>query len=103
MRSSLTETPGNVQDFAFAADRVKRFPAINALFESVALTEENYGSVPKVFVSAIHDKNQDLYTVRKSIKLNPPNEVYEIDADHSSFFSGVEVLEQILLNTAAKY
>lgn len=91
------------EDLAFAADRGKRFPFLPTLFGPIAVTEENYGSVPKVFVISSQDRAVTPYSCRKMIALNPPNEVHEIDTDHSSFFSGVELLEKVLVDIAAKY
>jgi hypothetical protein len=67
------------------------------------ITEENYGTVPRVFILALKDYAINEDSARLMIKLNPPKEVYEIDADHSLFFSAVEEVSGVLSKTAAKY
>lgn len=94
----------SAEDFAFAVDHVKKLPMLPSMFEpKPTVTAENYGSVPRVFVIASQDLVITPSTSRTMIALNPPNEVHEIDTDHSLFFSAVEEVEKLLVNTAAKY
>lgn len=92
-----------MQDFAFALPRIKKFPSLIPIFQPIATTEENYGTVPRIHVLGLHDRSISAASGRIIVKLNPPDEAYEIDADHSSFFSGVEHVTKILSDAAVKY
>jgi pimeloyl-ACP methyl ester carboxylesterase len=91
------------EDFAFAVPRFKRFPSFEFLFRPIHTTEENYGTVPRIHILGLHDLAISVASCRIIVKLNPPNEAYEIDADHSLFFSGLEDTTKILIDAAAKY
>jgi hypothetical protein len=67
------------------------------------ITEEKYGTVPRVYILAKKDYAIDENSAHLMIKINPPKEVHEIDTDHSVFFSAVEQLSGVLTKTAAKY
>lgn len=92
-----------MQDLAFATARLKKFPFLIPLLEPVPVTVENYGSVPRVYILPRDDLVIPPSMARKIIAMNPPNEVYEIDGDHSLFFSAVDDVERILLSTTATY
>ncbi|CAM6110950.1 unnamed protein product [Calypogeia fissa] len=91
------------EDFAFAVPRMKRFPTVVNIFQPITTTAENYGTVPRIYVLALHDRPINPPSARIIMKLNPPNEAYEIDADHSPFFSAVEDVMKILSDAALKY
>lgn len=92
-----------LQDFSFALDRIKRFPYLPPLFLAILLTEEKWGSVPRVYVLSTQDESIDPASARKMIMLNHVNEVHEMDGDHSFFFSAVEDATNVLNDIAAKY
>lgn len=91
------------EDFSFASGRVKSFPHLPNIFLAISLTEENWGSVPRVYVLSTQDRLIDPASARKMVMLTPVNEIHELDGDHSFFFSAVDDATKVLNDVAAKY
>lgn len=64
------------------------------------LTEENYGSVPRVYIECLRDKAVSLMMQRKMYSEMPCEKVYSMDTSHSPFFSRPQELADILSEIA---
>ncbi|CAM6083965.1 unnamed protein product [Calypogeia fissa] len=82
------------EDVAFAAKRVRGFPASTNPFAQFSLIDERYGSVPKVYVVSKEDKVFSPAAVQKMLAANR-DKVYEIGGDHSLFYAALEELDQV--------
>lgn len=72
--------------------------------EEVSVTEENYGTVRRVFIMSGQDKGMVVPLQMYMIVNNPPDEIKEIcDSDHMVMFSKSNELCLHLLEIAAKY
>jgi hypothetical protein len=92
-----------LQDTEIAIKCFWPFPHVLKMLLPIEATTEKYGSVPKVFVFALKDKAIIPAAQERMVKLNPPDKVFEINSDHSVFFSAVEETVKIVLNSATKY
>lgn len=73
-------------DLAFAGARL-RPQALAALKTPVHLTEERFGSVPRVYVECTDDRALCIEIQRDMIEKSPPVDVRGLPASHSPFFS----------------
>lgn len=64
------------------------------------LTEENYGSVPRIYIECLRDKAVSLPMQRKMYSEMPCEKIYSMDTSHSPFFSRPAELTGILLEIA---
>jgi hypothetical protein len=92
-----------LQDTEIAITKVRPFPDGLKMFTPVEATAEKYGSAPRVFVFALKDKAFIPASQTHAVKVNPPDDVFAINSDHSMFFSAVDDTVNILLNAATKY
>ncbi|CAH2076333.1 unnamed protein product [Thlaspi arvense] len=94
-----------IEDFELAKTLVRVGPAITSgLTGTKSLTEEGYGSVPRVYIACGEDKGLSVDFQRWMIENYPVKEVMEIkDADHMPMFSKPLELCDLLLKIADKY
>lgn len=62
------------------------------------LTEENYGSIPRVYIECTEDRAVTPFIQRKMYTEMPCEKIYSIAASHSPFFSKPKELVDILLD-----
>jgi pimeloyl-ACP methyl ester carboxylesterase len=62
------------------------------------LTEENYGSIPRYYISTLEDHTITPYSQYEMYKELPPWNIFYICSDHSPFLSAPTELTDILLN-----
>jgi pimeloyl-ACP methyl ester carboxylesterase len=62
------------------------------------LTEENYGTVPRVYIECTEDRAVTPFIQRKMYKEMPCQQVYSLPSGHSPFFSKPKELVAILLD-----
>ena len=63
----------------------------------LALTEENFGSVPRVYIECTEDRAVTPFIQRKMYTELPCEKVYSLQTSHSPFFSKPKELVDILL------
>jgi len=64
------------------------------------LTEENFGSIPRVYIECTEDKAVTPFIQRKMYTEMPCEKVYSMQASHSPFFSKPQELSDILCEIA---
>lgn len=72
----------------------------------IEYTDEKYGTVPKVYIKTMRDKVLPPDAQEVAFLTDPecvPNEIREIDSDHSPFFSKPVELVQHLEEIASTY
>ncbi|PRQ47825.1 putative 3-oxolaurate decarboxylase [Rosa chinensis] len=90
------------EDLTLGLSLVRFSPLYN--YDLIKLTEEKYGSVPRIFIAADQDHAIVLDVQNFMIKNNPPNEVKVINgADHMVMLSRPVELFSHLQNIAEKY
>ncbi|MEO6977458.1 MAG: alpha/beta fold hydrolase [Mucilaginibacter sp.] len=62
----------------------------------MALTEENFGRVPRVYIECTQDRAVTPFIQRKMYEETPCEKVYQMDTSHSPFFSKPQELCDIL-------
>lgn len=62
------------------------------------LTEENFGSVPRVYIECTEDRAVTPFIQRKMYTETPCEKIYSLPTSHSPFFSKPKELVDILLN-----
>jgi pimeloyl-ACP methyl ester carboxylesterase len=65
-----------------------------------ALSEANFGSVPRVYIECLRDRILSPALQRAMYEASPCGRVYAIDSDHSPFYSAPEALAEHLLDIA---
>jgi pimeloyl-ACP methyl ester carboxylesterase len=65
------------------------------------LSEAKFGSVPRIYIECLRDRILSLALQRSMHAASPCGSVYEIDTDHSPFYSTPEALAATLLNIEA--
>ena len=71
------------------------------VMERISLTLENYGSIPRFYVSTTEDRALPSAVQENLVNLNPPNRVFKLKgSDHSPFFSRPQALFKVLLEIA---
>lgn len=61
------------------------------------LTEENFGSVPRIYIECTEDRAVTPFIQQKMYKEMPCEKVYQMNSSHSPFFSQPQKLVEILL------
>lgn len=69
---------------------------VESAITPLQLTEENYGSVPRVYIECTEDRAVTPFIQRKMIAELPCEKVYTLDTSHSPFFSKPKELVEIL-------
>lgn len=88
------------KDVALASVSLRPIP-FAPLLEKLSLTEENYGSVRRFFIEAPDDQAITPSIQENMLKLNPPEQVFQIKgSDHCPFFSKPQALHKQLLEIA---
>ena len=64
----------------------------------VHITEENFGSVPRIFIECLRDKTIPPSLQKRMYSALPCEKVMTIDTDHAPFFSAPEQLADCLLS-----
>ncbi|KAK9165297.1 hypothetical protein Scep_000488 [Stephania cephalantha] len=84
--------------------RAVRLVSVEELRKEIVLSDENYGSVRRVFVVSGEDKLIDEGVLRRWLKDNPPDLVLEIKgSDHMVMFSKPKELSSCLHNISKIY
>jgi pimeloyl-ACP methyl ester carboxylesterase len=65
------------------------------------LSEENFGSVPRVYIECTEDRAVTPFIQQKMYSETPCEKVYKMNTSHSPFFSQPEKLVEILLDSVA--
>jgi len=81
------------EDITLAECLLRSMPALE---DEVLYSSENYGRVRRAYIVAKQDKGIFEELQRKMIADNPPDKVYDLESDHSPFFSCPAQLAQIL-------
>jgi pimeloyl-ACP methyl ester carboxylesterase len=63
----------------------------------VSTTEANFGSVPRYYITTLRDQAVGPALQKAMYTAQPPKHVYELDTDHSSYFSATAELAATLL------
>jgi hypothetical protein len=85
------------EDINYAKPRL--VPEASAPFQSpVFTTEENFGQIPRVYISCLKDKALGPFTQEKMYTNLPCEKLIRMDTDHSPFFSAPEELARHLLS-----
>ena len=72
--------------------------ASEPLTAKVCLTDEKYGSVPRVYIECLRDRAIPIKMQRKMVFDVPCEQVETLDTAHSPFFSAPEDLAQLLIS-----
>jgi len=70
--------------------------------ETLHLTEENYGSVPRFYIECTEDKAVGILLQRKMVAESTCEKVYSMATSHSPFFSKPQELSDILCEIALR-
>jgi len=104
-------TPAGVRDFLYhlcppdvIAQSLSRLrPQAIAPYETaIRITPERYGRVPRFYIGCRQDRLVGPELQRRTCAAFPSNRVYNIDADHSPFFSAPQQLTACLERIADK-
>ena len=76
--------------------------AIEPLVAPVNPTEERWGSVRRFYIAAAEDGAADPAAVQRMLAASPCEAAYEVQADHSAFFSAPVELSYVLHTIALK-
>lgn len=79
------------EDFASAKKKLCREPLIPSI-TPVKLSNENFGSVPRVYIEGLKDRAIPILLQRAMHRVTPCDQVITLDSDHSPFFSHPEEL-----------
>jgi pimeloyl-ACP methyl ester carboxylesterase len=85
------------EDVEFAKARLVPQAAV-PLATPVCTTEENFGRVPRIYISCLRDKTISPSIQEKMYKALPCEKVISLDTSHSPFFSAPEQLAKHLLS-----
>ncbi|CAM4514738.1 alpha/beta fold hydrolase [Paenibacillus endophyticus] len=87
------------EDFQYAKSKLVKEPLIPSV-TPVQVTEERFGSVPRVYIEGLRDKAIPIKLQRAMYAKMPCEQVITMDTDHSSFYSHPEELSVNLLSLA---
>jgi len=93
----------SILDATLASLLLRPFPIMAMTNMSLDTTDEGYGVVPRVYIKTLKDNALSLAKQEVLITNSPPQKVYNIDSDHSPFFSAPEKLHSLLLEIANTY
>jgi len=88
--------------FAHALSRMTPQP-LNVLQTPLRLSGEHFGSVPRAYIECLRDRVLPLHLQRSMQASSPCRPVFQIDTDHSPFYSAPEALAAHLLTIAAQF
>ncbi|WP_339821293.1 alpha/beta fold hydrolase [Paenibacillus sp. FSL R7-0216] len=83
-------------DFTYAKEKLCLEPLIPSI-TPVQLTDEKFGSVPRVYIEALKDRAIPIRLQRAMYSKVPCERIITIDSDHSPFFSHSEELTSHLI------
>ena len=66
------------------------------------LSEDRFGSVPRVYIEALQDRSVHLPLQRKMQELTPCLVTYALESDHAPQLSQPDALAELLLQAAAR-
>jgi pimeloyl-ACP methyl ester carboxylesterase len=90
-----------LKDAAWAAGHLCDQPT--AVYATpIAVTAENFGSLPRAYIECLDDVALSIKTQRRMTALTPCQQVVSVDADHSPFLSAPESLVSQLLMLASR-
>jgi len=95
-----SETPPEWADLAVS--RMQPQP-LGPLRTPAALSDANFGSVPRIYIECWRDRIIPLTLQRSMQAASPCRAVYAIDTDHSPFYATPEVTAMHLLDIAAQF
>jgi pimeloyl-ACP methyl ester carboxylesterase len=72
---------------------------VESSITTLQLTEENYGSVPRIYIECTEDRAVTPFIQKKMYTEMPCEKVYSLPTSHSPFFSKPKELVDILLQT----
>lgn len=87
------------EDVLFAKERICPDP-MGPFITPVHLTDDNFGSIPRVYIETLKDKAISIGLQRQMYTQSPCKEVITMDTAHSPFFSQPEVLTSHLNHIA---
>lgn len=94
----FNQTPA--KDIALATVSLRPVP-FGPVMERISLTPQNYGSIPRYYVSTGEDRALTTAMQENLIELNPPNQVFRLKGgDHAPFFSKPQALYKVLVEIA---
>ena len=90
----------NTTPVALAEQAAKRLgsTALPYLVSPISLSKENFGRVPRTYVICLQDRALPISLHRKMIADSPCQHVFELNSDHSPFFSQPRQLSECLLH-----
>lgn len=92
-----------LQDIALATVSLRPVP-FGPVMERISLTPENYGTIPRYYISTGEDRALTTAMQENLIELNPPNQVFRLKgSDHAPFFSKPQALYKVLVEIAQVY
>ncbi|MDP4262211.1 MAG: alpha/beta fold hydrolase [Bacteroidota bacterium] len=71
---------------------------VESAITPLQLTEENYGTVPRVYIECLQDRAVTPFIQKKMYTETPCEKVYSMNTSHSPFFSKPQELVDILLS-----
>ena len=86
------------EDVTYALTRLQAQP-LKPFLDKVSISEERFGSVPKLYISCLQDKAIMSHD-QKRMYSRIVCDVIEMDTDHSPFFSADQELAHLLATTA---
>lgn len=90
------------EDIDFAIQRM-RPQAYSVQRQAVALTDDRYGRVPRVYIECLEDDIISLALQRDMVAKAGVREVVSLPTDHSPFFSAPDLLADVLVRLAADW
>ena len=85
------------EDFDFARQRLTPQP-LKPLVTTLAVSEENFGKVPRAYIETARDRVVSLDAQRRMQARLPCAPVFTLDSDHSPFLSQPAELARILIS-----
>ena len=86
-------------DISFAKSNIVPQP-MGPVAESIQITEEKYGSIPRVYIECLRDKTLIPAFQKKMYTIVPCEQIISMDTSHSPFLSAPEGLARHLLSFA---
>ncbi len=87
------------EDVRFATERLCLQPA-GIRVDSVSLSADRFGRVPRDYVECVHDRAIELAAQRMLQERQPCRRVYTLDSSHSPFLSMPQELARVLMESA---
>lgn len=92
----------NIEDIQLSSTLLTSSP-LKPIMTKLVLSPENYGSIPKYYISTLKDKAVTPYFQYKMYKDLPFNNIFYICSEHSPFFSQPNQLKRILIRISHSF